>query len=279
VIDLHTHTVRSDGTTTPTENVRLAAHAHLSGIAITDHDTLAGWDEAADACAQAGITFVPGIELSCEASGRGVHLLGYWVDPDHEPLRRECARMRTERDRRVDEMLDRLRALGVEIDADAVRARANGAPAGRPHVAAVMVEAGIVPDVQAAFDGYLRDGGPAYVEKRALDPAAGVELLRAAGGVAVLAHPGLSGRDGGPVTAALLDRLVAAGLAGIEAEHAGHDEAMISLWTDLARIHGLEVTGSSDFHGMRKELCIGDRATPRMVVERLRAHCVEARAS
>lgn len=274
MIDLHTHTIHSDGTTTPERNVELAVRAGLDGLALTDHDTLAGWERCAQACAEAGIAFVPGVELSTEWGGLGVHLLGYWVDEHNQALRTECERLRGERQRRAGETIARLADAGVYITESAVAHKAGGAPIGRPHIAAAMVDVGAVPDIDTAFAEYLADGMPAYVPKRALNPVQGVELLRAAGGVAVLAHPGMSQPT---VTAELVDQLAEAGLVGIEAEHAGHDAEQIQYWRTVAGERGLEVTGSSDFHGERKDLRIGERRTPRAVVDRLRAHCLEVR--
>jgi 3',5'-nucleoside bisphosphate phosphatase len=267
-IDLHTHSTRSDGTTTPSQTVALAAEQQLGGIALTDHDTMDGWDEAADACAAHGLRFIPGVELSTELGGRSVHLLGYYVDPRYAPLRTECDRLRSERLRRAEAMVDKLADLGVELSLAEVLARAGDAPVGRPHIAAAMVAAGVVPDLDAAFDGYLEDGGPAYVTKHALAPTDGVSLIRDAGGVAVLAHPGVSTRDA-PVDVGLLDQLVSVGLQGVEADHAGHDEPTRNYWRQAARERRLYVTGSSDFHGTRKEMVIGEATTTPGVVDTL----------
>lgn len=268
-VDLHTHTIRSDGTTTPTQNVELAASAGLRGLAVTDHDTLAGWDEADAACRARGLAFVPGVELSTELAGRSVHLLGYWVDPDDRPLVDECARLREERRDRAGRILERLALHGVDIDPQRVAMRAGGAPIGRPHVAAAMVDAGVVASVREAFDVWLHDGGPAYVPKHAVAPADGVRLLRGAGGAVVLAHPGLSSRDA-PVDERLLDELVAAGLDGVEADHAGHEPDVADRWRELARERELVATGSSDFHGATKDVALGARTTSLDVVESLR---------
>jgi predicted metal-dependent phosphoesterase TrpH len=265
-VDLHTHTRHSDGTTSPSENVALAAAAGLVGIALTDHDTIAGWAEAEAACVRHALRFVPGVELSTERGGASVHLLGYWVDPDHPPFAAECARLRTQRSRRADEVVAKLAALGAPVRRDRIGELAGSAPIGRPHMAAALVEAGHVADVAAAFDTFLRDGGPAYVAKRALDPVAGVRLIRAAGGVAVLAHPAMSGdADLRPLAV----ELAAAGLAGIEADHPGHDHEQRYAWRQLAAGLMLEVTGSSDFHGERKDLRIGQHTTPVRVLEAL----------
>jgi 3',5'-nucleoside bisphosphate phosphatase len=284
--DLHTHTRHSDGTTTPSENVALAARARLRGVALSDHDTLSGWAEAEDAARRHGIEFVPGVELSTELNGASVHLLGYWVDPDDPALVAECDRLFHERERRADAIIERLAALGQELDPELVRHFAAGAPIGRPHIAKAMVVAGLVADITEAFDVYLADGGPAYVPKHALAPADGVRLIVAAGGVPVLAHPALTGeRDlpGSGVPAApahmiaLVDELMAVGLAGIEADHAGHDEDQVRLWRRVAAERELLVTGSSDFHGENKDLLIGASSTTQQVVEELRRRTRDVR--
>lgn len=259
----------SDGTTTPAENAALAAREGLAGFALTDHDTVAGWEQAMEACARHRLTFVPGIELSTEEGGFSVHVLGYWCDPGFDLLADECHRLRAERSRRAEQILERLAALGVACSLERVLAHAAGAPVGRPHIAAAMVDAGVVPDVRTAFDLYLGDGAPAYVPKRALPAVDGVRLIRAAGGAAVLAHPGLESRGAGAGTA-LAERLAAAGLAGVEADHPAHDAETAAFWRAFARERGLVATAASDFHGDRKDARIGERATPVRTIEALR---------
>ncbi len=267
--DLHTHTVHSDGTTAPEDNVLLAKEVGLAGVALTDHDTVSGWTQMRDACARHGLAFIPGIELSTERDGRSVHLLGYWVNPEDAALREECDRLRNERSRRAVQICERLDDLGVGVDVARVRALAGTAPIGRPHIASAMIEAGHVPDVQTAFDRYLADGGPAYVPKYAVDPVRGVRLLADAGGATVLAHPGVSEDGGGPVTPDLLDELAAAGLHGVEVDHPAHEPDVADRWRQMANAHGLVVTGASDFHGERKSLHIGERTTTAATVEHL----------
>jgi len=271
--DLHTHSLHSDGTTTPAENAALAAEAGLAGLALTDHDTVAGWDEARVACAERGLDFVPGIELSAEDEGRSVHLLGYWVDPEEPGLAEENARLRATRSDRAGLILAKLADLGVHVDPAAVRAIAGTAPIGRPHIASAMVDAGVVASVDQAFERYLGDGGPAWVVKHAVIPEDAVRLIRGAGGVAVLAHPGGhhdSEESVGGVEVALVDRLVEAGLAGLEAEHAGHAPSTVSYWRRVAEERDLVVTGSSDFHGTRKGVRLGAATTSGEAVNVLR---------
>ncbi|HEY8340357.1 MAG TPA: PHP domain-containing protein [Egibacteraceae bacterium] len=258
--DLHTHSTRSDGTTAPAVTAALAAEAGLEGFALTDHDTTDGWEEAAAAAAAAGIAFVPGVELSTEVDEQSVHLLGYWIDPEDPALVAECARLRDERRDRARRIVARLQELGVGIDLADVLARAGSAPVGRPHIAAELVAVGAVPDLDTAFTAYLADGGPAYVPKHALDPADGVALIREAGGVAVLAHPGAGERQA-PVTPQLVERLVAAGLAGVETDHPAHDPETVARWRRVAAAHDLVATGSSDFHGDHKDVKIGAGTT------------------
>jgi predicted metal-dependent phosphoesterase TrpH len=269
--DLHTHTVHSDGTTTPEDNVSLAKEIGLAGLALTDHDTVSGWTRMREACARHGLVFIPGIELSTERDGRSVHLLGYWVDPEDAALADECDRLRNERSRRAEDICARLDALGVGVDVARVRELAGSAPIGRPHIASAMIQAGHVPDIQSAFDDFLADDGPAYVPKYAVDPVRGLRLLTAAGGVVVLAHPGVSEDGGGPVTPELLDELAEAGLAGVEVDHPAHEPDVVERWRRLAGACGLLVTGASDFHGARKDLTIGERTTTADTLELLQA--------
>lgn len=251
-IDLHTHSSVSDGTDDPGALVRRAAAAGLDVVALTDHDTCAGWDAAAAAAAEAGIVVVPGIELSTTLAGAGVHVLGYLPDPTYAPLAAELERIRSERLRRLRSIIERLAALGKPVALDEVRAAAGtAATVGRPHVADALVEKGYVRDRDEAFDHWLAEGRPAFVPKYAPETAAGIALLDAAGGAAVLAHPWGRGsrRVLGPQ--AIAD-LAAAGLAGLEVDHEDHDEAARRELRGLAGELDLVVTGSSDYHGAGK---------------------------
>lgn len=262
MFDLHTHTRHSDGLTTAEDNAELARAAGLTGLALTDHDTFAGWGEMAAACRSRGLRFVPGVELSAEEDGRSVHLLGYWVDPEHPALAAECDRLSHERLRRAEDMLALLGQQGIEVPLEDVLARAHGAAIARPHIAEALVALGAAPDVPTAFERYLADGAAAYVPKHALAPEAAVALIRAAGGVAVLAHPDVDRGTGSAASVELLDRLTSAGLAGVETDHPGHDEDGAARWRGLAKERKLLVTGASDFHGRYEEETIGRCTTP-----------------
>lgn len=271
--DLHTHTVFSDGTTSPEDNVAAALTLGLDGLGVTDHDTAAPYARALRAADGTPLELVLGVEFSAERDHRSVHVLGYWVDPGHAPLHDELERLRDERTDRARRIVERLHALGLEVSLARVLELAAGAPVGRPHIAAAVVEAGGAATLEEVFDRYLADGRPAYVEKHAVSPVQAVELLVASGGVAVLAHPGLDGpRDGqGGIEPELIEAMAAVGLAGIEADHPDHGEEQRRRYRDLARGLRLEVTGGSDYHGDAKANPLGCVTTPRDVVERLRA--------
>jgi 3',5'-nucleoside bisphosphate phosphatase len=249
-IDLHAHSNRSDGTFTPDEVVRLAAERELDVVALTDHDTVDGLDEAAAAGLASGVEVVPGVELSAEYLGTSVHVLCYWCDADDPGLRGELRRLRDSRFRRGELMVEKLQGLGLPISFERVRAIAGGANIVRPHVAQAMVEAGIVRTEREAFDRYIADGGPASVPKHALDPVDAVALIRSSGGVCVLAHPGMWG-DQTSVPDELIERMAAAGMAGLEVEHCDHTPEQRAYYAALAERLGLLPTGGSDCHGAR----------------------------
>jgi 3',5'-nucleoside bisphosphate phosphatase len=270
--DLHTHSTYSDGATSIEDNVAAAAALGLEGIGITDHDTTAPFADARAAADTAGIEAILGVEFSAEEAGLSVHVLGYWVDPGYHPLACELDRLRDERTDRARRIVDRFHELDVPISFERVRQLAGDAPIGRPHLAAAVVELGAAASTREVFDRYLADGGPAYVPKHAVAPERAVELLVAAGGVAVLAHPGLYGdRSGGPgLPATVIERMCSVGLAGIEADHPDHTVEHRSHYRDLAVALDLAVTAGSDHHGKGDEDRIGRATTSREVVERLR---------
>ena len=270
-IDLHTHSSRSDGTFTPAELVRLASARDLDVVALTDHDTTAGLDEALAAGAGAGVEVVPGVELSAEYEATSVHVLCYWMDPADDELQRELRRLHDERYRRGELMVERLQALGVPVTFERVRELAAGDNIVRPHIAQAMVETGVVATEQEAFDRYIADGRPAHVPKHALDPVDAVGLIRGAGGVCVLAHPGMWG-DESSVPEPLIGAMAAAGMRGLEVDHSDHSPEDRIHYRDLADRLGLVATGGSDCHGTRYEpIRLGTPLCEPAAFERLRA--------
>ncbi|MGK5533727.1 PHP domain-containing protein [Streptomyces sp. URMC 129] len=274
-IDLHTHSTASDGTDTPAELVRGAAAAGLDVVALTDHDTVAGWREAT-AALPPGLTLVTGAEISCRLDGISLHMLGYLFDPDEPELARERDLLRDDRVPRAKAIVAKLRELGVPVTWERVRELAQGA-VGRPHIAAAMVETGVIPDVSAAFTSeWIADGGRAHVEKHELDARAAVRLIRNAGGVAVFAHP-LASRRGRVVSEEAIGELVAAGLDGVEVDHMDHDTPTRDRLRALARDLGLLTTGSSDYHGTRKTCLLGENTTAPEVYEEIVARAKAGR--
>lgn len=252
-IDLHTHSDRSDGTDTPAELVRRARHARVDVLAITDHDTTEGWDEAAEAAELVGVTLIRGIEISTKHAGHGVHLLAYLPDPTHPGLVEELDRVLEGRNDRLPATLDRLRALGIDIEADDVRRLAGDAAAlGRPHVADALVAHGVVRDRDQAFAEYLGPSGPAYVDRYAADLVTMLGTVAAAGGVSVIAHPWASRHEHSALDEAGLAALQEHGLAGIEVAHQDHDDRARDELRGIAGNLGLVATGSSDYHGLGK---------------------------
>jgi 3',5'-nucleoside bisphosphate phosphatase len=263
-IDLHTHSTASDGTDSPAQLVAAASAAGLDVLAITDHDTTAGWAEAL-AERPDGMTVVLGTEFSCvhwTADGRriGLHLLGYLYDPDHPELRAERVRLRDSRLQRGRQMVENMAADGIPITWAQVQALSGGGPVGRPHLGRALVDAGVVPDVNTAFRDLLSSRQPYYVRKLDSDVFAAIELIRAAGGLAVFAHP-LAHRRGPVVSDEVIAAMAAAGIAGLEVDHPDHDESDRAHAAGLARELGLIGTGSSDYHGSNKPTPLAACAT------------------
>lgn len=251
-IDLHTHSDRSDGTTTPRDLVRAARDARLDVVALTDHDTAEGWAEAMVTAEQCGLTLVPGMEISCKAGPHGVHLLAYLCDPAYPPLVEALAAILDGRDQRLPRICSRLRAHGIDIsEADVVRVAGSAAALGRPHVADTLVALGVVGDRSEAFDRFLSPGGQGYVQRYAPPVEDMIGLVAEAGGVTVLAHPW--GRGGSRyLREETLSRLRDLGLLGVEVDHQDHPPALREELRAVARSLGLVVTGSSDYHGAGK---------------------------
>ncbi|WP_280417134.1 PHP domain-containing protein [Nocardia carnea] len=270
-IDLHTHTTASDGTDTPADLVRNAAAAGLDVVAITDHDTTAGWAEA-EAARPAGLSLVRGMEMSC--IGRGVdgwpvsvHLLAYLFDPADAGFAAERERLRGERVQRLRAMAEQMAADGLPVDPDAVLASA-GPAAGRPHLARALVEAGVVPSVEAAFAQLLAADGHYYVEKADTPLHRAVEMIADAGGVSVLAH-GRARSRGRLLDLGEIPDLAALGLGGLEIDHPDHSARDRAVLRELAGEYGLLATGSSDYHGANKTIALGARTTDPAQFEKL----------
>ncbi|MEP6665988.1 MAG: PHP domain-containing protein [Nocardioidaceae bacterium] len=251
-IDLHTHSRASDGTQPPAEVMALAAEAGLDVIGLTDHDTAAGWHEAAEAAQTIGITLVPGMEISTKLDGAGVHLLAYLPDPSYPPLAEELAKILQGRTGRLTAMLTQLQQAGIDVTEQEVLQQVGDAAAiGRPHIADVLVAKGIVADRTEAFADWLSWGRPGYVVRYATPTRDMVEIVTAAGGAAVIAHPWGRG------SRRVLDRqslsdLATAGLVGLEVDHQDHSTEDRAFLSQLADDLGLLRTGSSDFHGAGK---------------------------
>jgi predicted metal-dependent phosphoesterase TrpH len=243
-VDLHTHTIASDGALAPRELVRLAIRHGVRVLAITDHDSTSGLAEATDeATQQGGLTLVPGLEINCDVQEREIHVLGYLVDHTAEWFQDFLAEQRAERARRVHCIAARLTELGMPVDAADVFAIVKDGSPGRPHVAQVMVRRGYVKSVREAFERFLGAGRPANVPRTRLDPGDAVAIIRRAGGVPVLAHPGLANRDD------LIPVLVTDGLMGLEVHYAEHSAGQIERYLELCRRLDLVATGGSDYHG------------------------------
>jgi predicted metal-dependent phosphoesterase TrpH len=268
-VDLHIHSSASDGRLSPEEVVGESVRRGLSVIALTDHDTVSG---VAPALAAARVfpelTVIPGVELSTDVPQGEVHILGYFIDYTDGELLARLERMRNSRRERAQAMIAKLRDLGVIIDWSRVQEVAGEGSVGRPHLAQAMLEKGYVASLREAFDSYLGRGGPAYVERRKLTPAAAVELVLRVKGLPVLAHP-LTVSD----PESLVIELKAAGLVGIEAYYKDYSAADIGELLSLAERHHLVVTGGSDYHGLdnESEVMIGGAPVPLSAAEHLMA--------
>lgn len=240
--------------------MRNAAAAGLDVVALTDHDTVRGHAEAIAALPE-GLTLVTGAELSCRIDGVGLHMLAYLFDPDEPELARERELVRDDRVPRAQTMVRKLQALGVPVEWEQVARIAGDGSVGRPHIATALVELGVVRTVSDAFTPeWLANGGRAYAEKHELDPFDAIRLVKAAGGVTVFAHP-LAVKRGEVVPEASIARFAAAGLDGIEVDHMDHDEPTRARLRGLAKELGLLATGSSDYHGSRKTVRLGEYTT------------------
>ncbi|WP_300710863.1 PHP domain-containing protein [uncultured Desulfovibrio sp.] len=250
-IDLHTHSQASDGTDSPAQLVRNAAAAGLAAVALTDHDTLSGLAEAEAAARDCGIEFIRGCELSTRTEHGEMHILGLWLPHEADPLERRLAEVRRKRDQRNARILDKLADLGIRIGMDELLHEARGESVGRPHIAALLVQKGVVPDMSAAFRDYLGSGGRAYLPREILDPEEAVCLMARLGATVCLAHPCLQALPRDWLETFIL-RLRDCGLSAIEAYHSEHGDADTRACIDLARRLDLGISGGSDYHGANK---------------------------
>lgn len=243
--DLHVHTTASDGRLAPEEVMTAAAAADLSHIAITDHDTLDGLAAIMTRPAASAPVLIPGIEFSTDLPANEVHVLGYYIDPANGELRRQLKLITEDRTDRAERMVAKLAKLGYPLSVDRVLAIAGDTSSvGRPHVAAALIERGYFPDNETVFDAVLGHDRPGYVPHYKLTPADTIAIIKGAGGLAVLAHPGLVGDD------AIVKEVIALGVDGLEVYHPRHDPAETARYVALAAACRLLVTGGSDFHGI-----------------------------
>lgn len=264
--DLHVHTTASDGTESPEEVVAKADLIGLGCLAIADHDTLEGIPPAVEEGVRRGLEVIPAIELAAHHGGREVHVLGYLVDVNSGPLLSDLAFFRRTRVERVERMVRKLKGLGLSIDLGRVMEIAGPGSVGRPHVARALVEKGFVDSLEDAFGLYIGEGKPGFEPRFKYTPAQAVRIIRQAGGVAVLAHPGLAPDHG------LIPALAPGGLQGIEVYHPGHTPEIAGHYLDCCRRYGLVATGGSDYHGgnHKKHNHLGSCTVSCQVVEQIR---------
>jgi 3',5'-nucleoside bisphosphate phosphatase len=288
-VDLHCHSVASDGSETPSEVIRRAAVAGLDAVALTDHDVLEGLAEAGEAAARHDVELIPGTELSLDWSGidpaadqrGGMHLIVLWIDDGPGPLQDRLADLRLGRERRNHTILERLAQLGLDVPMSEVMARAGSGSVGRPHIAGVMVDRLYVPDIATAFSEYLAHGRPAYVPRARLDPGTALRLGRASGGVPVLAHPHTLGFEHDPDLEALLRHLAGLGLMGVETDHSASETPRRRALRRMADRVGLSRSGGSDYHGSYKPgievgVGVGDLDVPTAYLDELRSRREQA---
>ncbi|NLC76098.1 MAG: PHP domain-containing protein [Clostridia bacterium] len=264
LFDLHTHTTASDGTLRPRELVKLAGKHGLKGLAITDHDTVDGIPEGLVAGRDYQVEVLPGVELSTSFGGHEVHILGYLIDWKADGLREALATMTEQRLNRAEKILSRLSRLGLPLDFGEVQRIAGDGVIGRPHLAAAMVKRGYVQDVREAFSRFLGKGAPAYVAREKLTLEEAIRLLTDAGGVPVLAHPGLIG------DARLIVSIIERGIKGIEVYYPEHTPDQRQYYLRLCQSYRLIATGGSDYHGAVRNVKLGYCAVDFQTVKQLR---------
>src|SRR5262245_34248045 len=260
-IDLHAHTNRSDGSLTPPQLVALAKQVGLRALAVTDHDTTVALAEAREVGRRLGVEILTGIEITARFPGRAMHILAYGFEEREPVLQALLAEVVSHRDQRNPKILQKLADAGCPVTMEEVRAQATGEVIARPHIAKALVARGYVPDTRTAFQLYLKDGGPAFVAAETVEPAEVLSVVRAAGGVSVVAHPRQLRVETPDGYRAVFRDLVAAGLGGIEVQHPSHNNGERTFFAEIARKNGLVESGGSDFHGEAKpdiRLGVGD---------------------
>jgi len=281
-IDLHTHSNASDGTDSPSELITNAIDAGINVLALTDHDTVAGWGEAEAALIShpegAKLKLVLGSEISCQdRDGTSIHMLGLLFDPNFEPLRQEMEKTRENRLTRMERIVARLNEAGIEITmAEVYAQKRDDATLGRPHLADALVARGHISNRDEAFTTYLHNGSKFYINHYSPSPTEAIRLIKAAGGVSIIAHP-LASRSGRKVEPEIFAELIAAGLDGIEVHHRDNTEEEKSQLIEIAREHDLVVTGSSDYHGTGKMNRLAEFTTSPEEWERLEVRARERR--
>lgn len=275
-VDLHAHSTASDGTETPAEVMRIAARADLTSVALTDHDTLEGIEEAQIVADGVGVELIPGTEISCEWPPGTMHMIILFLEPGPGPLQDRLVDLQAARSRRNEVIVEKLQELGMDITYDEILAEAGDGSVGRPHFAAVMERKGYVTDFRAAFDDYLANDRPAYVPRDRLSPQEAIELSRASGGVPVLAHPFTLGLNTAAEFSETYTQLADWGLVGVECFYGEYDRSRQHALADAIVRFGMLPSGGSDFHGDYKaglELGFGrgQLSVPESVLEDLRA--------
>jgi predicted metal-dependent phosphoesterase TrpH len=266
-IDLHVHTTASDGLLSPSQTIEAALREGVWLLGIADHDTTEGVPEAVAAAGGAGVTLIPGVELSVGSGLREIHVLGYFVDIGHEALQAVLARLRGARDTRNERILERLREMGMPLDSGRLQEIAGNGSVGRPHIATALLEAGHVGSLGEAFGRYLARGKPAYVGRERLEAAEASAAIKQAGGIPVLAHPA---KIGGPQA---IEQILDDGMEGVEVYHTDHSEMDVEMLLGIAKRRGLLVTGGSDSHGpySEKPVAVGSLDIPEWVGEQVLA--------
>lgn len=264
-IDLHMHSTFSDGIHTPTELVEIAVRKELTAMALADHDSLDGFRELEKAATSAGVEVITAVELSSEHNGRDLHILGYGVDPDDKSLLGMLKKFCDTREKRGIMIVEKLRAVGIELDMDAILAKAGDGALGRPHIAEALVEGGYAGDFPEAFAKYIGEDCPAYVEKFKITPADAVVHIHGAGGLAFVAHPGYYVED----MAAFKD-LLDQGFDGIEVHHPHHRNGVIKTLLGIAGERGMLISGGSDYHGFAGRDNMGLPKVPYELLEKIR---------